>query len=526
MARALSILGFAQGESGERRIFGYEPDYLRLDQVTAPAQRNRGVMEGEGRERKGKEGGRRRRGCRARTSSLAPSHPFSSPSLLFLALFALLLLSTSAAAQSTLFRNVHVIDMLAEAPPRRADVFVEDEKIAAVNAPGEPVDGRVRVIDGNGRYLIPGLAEMHAHLPTASDQRAHAEDLLALFVANGVTNIRSMLGDPWHLALRDELAARKVLGPRLFAGAPSLNGNSAPDPETAIRLVRQHAAAGFDFLKLHPGLKREVFDAIVVTARAENIPFAGHVSEDVGIEHALAVEQAAIDHLDGYLNALATEDCRRRRVAAFFAIGLIDCMEAARIRPLVQLTLKAGTWNVPTQSLLEKFAFPPASVEVLRAWPEMKYLPPRTAESWFDARARFLGAQALTRAQFERFVDLRRQVIRALYEAGAPLLIGSDSPQIFNVPGFATHDELEAFVRAGLSPHAALQAATVNVARHFGRAGEFGAIAAGQAADLVLLDADPLESIANTRRIAGVMLRGRWLDRAELDAILARIAAR
>lgn len=429
-------------------------------------------------------------------------------------------------AQPLLLRNVRVIDMMTTQDPRQADVVIQDGRIAAIVEPGKALIAGAREIDGKGRFLIPGLAEMHAHLPTNSDQRALTEDLLALFVANGVTNIRSMLGDRWHLALREELATGKVFGPRLFAGAPSLNGSSAPDPETGARLAREYAAAKFDFLKLHPGLKRDVFDAIAKAANEAGIPFAGHVSEAVGIENALASKYAAVDHLDGYLTALADDECRQRRAAAFFAIGLLDCMDAARIRPLVELTLSAGTWNVPTQSFLEKFAFPPASVEAVRARPEMKYLPPATAQNWIDTRARFLGTQSLTKGQFDHFLDLRRQLIRSLYEAGAPLLVGSDSPQIFNVPGFATHDELEALVAAGLPPRAALEAATVNVARHFRREGEFGAIAAGQAADLVLLDVNPLESIGNSRRIAGVMLRGRWLDRAELDTMLAGIAAR
>jgi cytosine/adenosine deaminase-related metal-dependent hydrolase len=366
---------------------------------------------------------------------------------------------------------------------------------------------------------------MHAHLPINPNQRAQALDLLALFVANGVTNIRSMLGDPWHLTLRQELASGKVIGPRLFAGAPSLNGSSAPDVETGTRLAREYAAAGYDFLKLHPGLTREVFDAIARVAHETGMPFAGHVSDAVGIEHALDSGYAAVDHLDGYLNALADEDCRRQHAAGFFAIGLVDCLDAVRIPALVKRTRSAGTWNVLTQSFLEGFAFPPASIDALRARPAMKYLPPSTAGDWIAARARFLGAQSPSKAQFKRFIDLRRQLIRALYEAGAPLLAGSDSPQIFNVPGFAAHDELEALVAAGLPPRAALEASTVNVARHFKRQGEFGAIVAGQSADLVLLEANPLERIGNTRRIAGVMLRGRWLDRAELDEMLAAVAA-
>jgi imidazolonepropionase-like amidohydrolase len=440
-----------------------------------------------------------------------------------------LLLAWSASAtqaETILLRDVRVIDVQTVAPPRAADVAIEDGRIAAISKPGSPSRDGIRVINGAQRYLIPGLSEMHAHLPTNASERAATEDLLKLFVANGITNIRSMLGDAWHLQLRDEVATGKVLGPRIFAGAPSLNGRTAPDPETGARLAREYAAAGFDFLKLHPGLRRDVFDAIARAADEAKIRFAGHVSEDVGIERALEARYAVIDHLDGYLDGLADPDCRRDRRPGFFGIALIDCMDAARIPALVERSLRAGTWNVATESFLEGFAHPPASVAALRARPDMKYLPPATAESWMSARARFLGAQAPTAAQFDRFLELRRQLIRTLHEAGAPLLVGSDAPQIFNVPGFSAHDELAALVKAGVPAHALLRAATVNVARHFKREGEFGEIAVGEAADLVLLDGNPLERIDNTRRIVGVMVRGQWFDRAALDAMLAGVAAR
>ncbi len=431
-----------------------------------------------------------------------------------------------AGADSLILRNVRVIDLQTVSEPRAADVVIENGKIAAITRPGErPHDG-VRVIDGAQRQVIPGLSEMHAHLPTNADQRAMTEDLLLLYLANGITNIRSMLGDAWHLKLREELAGGKVLGPRLFAGAPSLNGRTAPDPQTGARLAREYAAAGFDFLKLHPGLQRAVFDAIATAADEAGIPFAGHVSAEVGIERALDARYAAVDHLDGYLEALADPVCQERHAPTFFGIGAVECMDTARIRPLVEHTLRAGTWNVPTQAFLEGFAHPPASVAELRARPAMKYLPPATAENWMSSHARFLGGATLTAAQSDRFLDLRRQLIRALHVAGAPLLVGSDAPQIFNVPGFSAHDELAALVQAGIPPQAALQAATVNVARHFKREGEFGVVAVGQAADLVLLDANPVEDIANTRRIAGVVVRGQWFDRAALDAMLAGVAAR
>jgi imidazolonepropionase-like amidohydrolase len=437
-----------------------------------------------------------------------------------------LLVSLTASAEGTLIRNVVVADPSQKETQANADVLVRDGRIVAVGKSGMLKAGDATVVDGGGRYLIPGLSEMHAHVPPPENQREVAEDQLKLYVANGVTTIRGMLGAPWHIGLRRDIASGKVLGPRFFAGAPSLNGNSAADAATATRLVKEFDAAGFDFLKLHPGLKREVFDAIVVTAREVDIPFAGHVSEGVGIEHALSARQAAVDHLDNYLDALADPECRDRKPSGFFGLNRIDCMDAAGIPALVEKTVKAGTWNVPTQSLLEKFAQPPPTLDALKAWPEMKYLSPATAGNWMNTSRQFGGPNPPTQEQLRKFIDLRRQLIRALYEAGAGLALGSDSPQVFNVPGFATHDELASMVRAGLTSRAALETATLSPARLFGKDKEFGRIAAGQAADLVLLDGNPMQDISNTRRIHGVMLRGRWLPREELDRMLRSVAER
>jgi len=320
-----------------------------------------------------------------------------------IALFATILgVASPASAEGILMRDVALVDVETGQVRAKADILVRGERIAAIGASGSVPSGGTRVVEGRGRFVIPGLSEMHAHVPPPAEQRALGEDYLRLYVANGVTTIRGMLGAAWHLQLREDIAQGRVLGPRFFAGAPSLNGNSAPDPATAQRLVREYQAAGFDFLKLHPGLKRDVFDAIVATAREVGIAFAGHVSEDVGIEHALAARQSTVDHLDGYLDALADAECRKSRGSGFFGIGRVDCMDEQRIAPLVRLTKEAGTWNVATQSLLDKFAEPPASEEALRARPEMKYMAPQTAANWFNARRNFAGGQPPTPAQVAR----------------------------------------------------------------------------------------------------------------------------
>ena len=434
--------------------------------------------------------------------------------------------SAAATPPPTLFTGADVITMTPAGTLASHDVLVVDGRIARIAPSGEleAPEGATRV-DASGRYLVPGLAEMHAHLP-GPDRRQYAEDVLLLYVAHGITTARSMLGHPWHLELREAVAAREVLGPRLYTGGPSLNGGSAPDAATARRMVREQKAAGYDFLKLHPGLKPEVFDAIADEARAAGIPFSGHVSEDVGLQRALEAGQRAIDHLDGYMQVLVEPGCFDGPVAAgIFGIGLTRCASAARIPQAVEMTRSAGAWMAPTEILLERWVEPP-DIESLRAQPASRYVRDEVLQQWYAGRVRFLGVSAIPGDIAGKFVSLRRELIRQLHAAGVPILLASDAPQVFTVPGESALAELETYVASGLQPGEALATGTVNPARFYGAERVFGSIQVGLDADLVLLDGNPLEDISQVRRIGGVMVRGRWLDRAALDARLDALAAR
>jgi len=432
----------------------------------------------------------------------------------------------AAAPAPTLFSDATVVTMTGAGTLPRHDVLVVDGRVAKLAPTGTvEVPPGTRRVDATGRYLIPGLAEMHAHLP-GPDRRDYAEDVLLLYMAHGITTVRGMLGHPWHLELRQSIAARETPGPRLYTAGPSLNGGSAPDVETARRMVREQKAAGYDFLKLHPGLKREVFDAIAEEARAAGMSFSGHVSEDVGLERALEAGQRAIDHLDGYMHTLVEPGCFDGPVAAgIFGIGLTRCASAARIPAAVKATRDAGTWMAPTEVLLERWVYPP-DLEALRRDPASRYVSDAVLEQWYAGRVRFLGAAVIPADVAEKFVSLRRELIRQLHAAGVPILLASDAPQVFTVPGESALAELELYVAAGLTPAEALATGTVNPARFYGAEDVFGSIREGLEADLVLLEGNPLEDISQLRRIAGVMLRGRWMDRGELDARLDALAAR
>ena len=350
-----------------------------------------------------------------------------------------------AAADTTAIINVNVIDVVQETVLGQQTVIVNDDEIVSVGPVDDvPVAEGIRVIDGTDRYLIPGLAEMHAHVPAADS--AEIERYFALFVANGVTTLRSMLGRPSHLELRDELRRGERFGPRLITSGPSLNGRSVQGAADAERQVREQHAAGFDFIKIHPGLDRKEFAAIASTAKELGIAFAGHVPAAVGVESAVDQGIATIDHLDGYMAALLPANVDRSGgFGGFFDVLLADEADADRIADVVAATAAAGTWNVPTQSLIEQL-INDVPAEELRDRADMKYMPKSTVDRWVEAKLSQGQERGFSEAVAARAIEIRRALILALHQANGRILLGSDAPQIFNVPGFSIHHELEFMV--------------------------------------------------------------------------------
>ncbi|HEX6250420.1 MAG TPA: amidohydrolase family protein [Gemmatimonadaceae bacterium] len=388
-------------------------------------------------------------------------------------------------------------------------------------------------LDGRGKFLMPGLAEMHAHIPGETAPEQLVRDIMFLYVANGVTTIRGMLGAPNQLVLRERTASGGVTGPTILVGAPSLNGQSAPDAATAARLVRAHKSAGYDFLKLHPGLQREVYDAIVTAAREVGITFAGHVSSGVGLQRTLEARQSTIDHLDGYLEASVSPAVHARMAAGPVPFAeMVAAVEADRLRHWAGRTREAGTWNVPTMALWEAF-YSSDSSDVFARRPEMRYAAPQMVNAWVRQKqnmAQTQRNQGVTADAARRYLEMRRIALKALADSGAGILMGTDSPQMFSVPGFSLHNEIALMQAAGLTPGQVLASGTVNVARYATEDlkldGKFGAVAVGNRADLILLNANPLLDARNVARPAGVMVRGKWLAAEELQRGLEEIASR
>jgi imidazolonepropionase-like amidohydrolase len=451
------------------------------------------------------------------------------PSMLRAALPAVLVLGAlglagaQGASSTVAFVGITVIPMDRERVVPGQTVVVSEGRISAMGPAGEVrVPAGATRVEGAGRFLLPGLAEMHAHIPGGQASDAAVARVLYLFVANGVTTIRGMLGHPRHLALREETARGAILGPTIYTSGPSFSGTSVPDADTARRLVAAQKQAGYDFLKIHPGVKREVFEALATEADRLGIRFAGHVPIEVGLQRALEARYATIDHLDGYVEALLRPDAPLQASdTTWFGVNLADHVDARRIPELVAATRRAGTWIVPTETLLEHTTNDTDPAEMAR-WPEMRYVPPEQIAQWTEGKRKLAATPGVTVATRRRFIEVRRRLIKALHDGGVGLLLGSDAPQVWNVPGFSIHRELALLVEAGLTPWQALETGTRNVAAFLGTLDERGTIAPGKRADLVVLDADPLASIANTARIHGVMVGGRWMPRAEIDEGLKR----
>lgn len=429
----------------------------------------------------------------------------------------------AAAGQGTYaFVGVDVLPMDRDHRLPGQTVVVADGRIVAVG----PQD-RVEIpadatrIAGEGRVLMPGLAEMHGHVP-GGDDPAYVEDTLILYLANGVTLVRNMSGDPSHPALRARIEAGALDGPNLVLASPWLRGENADAVE---REVRAHHAAGFDLLKLG-NIPVQAWPRMVATARQVGMPFAGHIPEGVPLQDALAARQASIDHFDRYVEFLVPPGTDTgERDPGWFGSGWVQWVDRGRFGEAVSRTVSAGTWNVPTLTLVEHMASP-ESAESMLQWPEMRYMPAKERERWRRAKHEYTARDTFQPEAAGALVDLRRDLLKALHDGGAAIALGSDAPQFFNVPGFSIHREMASMQAAGLTPYEVLVTGTRNAAHALSTPDAFGTIEVGRRADLILLADDPREDLAHVRSPMGVMADGRWWSREVLDARLDKIAER
>jgi imidazolonepropionase-like amidohydrolase len=428
-------------------------------------------------------------------------------------------------AKTVAFVDVAVVPMDRNRVLENRTVVVRDGRIAEIGpAATTKVPADALRVDGRGKFLMPGLAEMHGHLPHPNLGDPIAKAFLTLFVANGVTTVRGMYGFPNHTALRESVRKGEALGPRLFVASPALSGQSVANPEAAQRLVREHKQAGYDLLKVHEGLSKASYAAVVATANEVGLRFAGHVPNDVGLEGALAARQSSVEHLDGYVEALEADDSPIKNADAKTRDEkLLEYLDERKIPTLAARTRDAGVWNAPTMALWRTF-FSSETVDSLRQRPELKYVPPQMVTQWSQQRAGQLQNRDDPKG-LDRVLTLRDRTLKGLADAGAKLLLASDAPQLFSVPGFSLHREMEAMASAGLTPYQVLEAGTRNAAEYLGILGEAGTVEVGKRADLILVDANPLADVRNVARRSGVMIDGAWHSLADLQKMLDQVAA-
>ncbi|WP_394174487.1 amidohydrolase family protein [Thalassotalea litorea] len=427
----------------------------------------------------------------------------------------------SYASQTMVIKNVQVLSFAEGRFLAPSNVAIRDGKILAIQ---ENYNLRDAIeIDATGQFLVPGLTEMHAHIPPQEITAEDVKDLLFLYSSHGITTIRGMLGHPSHLLLRDQLAANQVKGPRLFTSGPSFNGNSVQSVEDAKTKVKKQVGSGYDFIKIHPGLSPESFDAMAKLAQQFRLPFAGHVSASVGILDSIKAGQASIDHLDGVMAELAVRSgYRGEGETGFFGAGLVEYIDPNYIAPLAKQLADSGVALVPTETLMYGFlSWQPATIAAQKD--VVKLMPEDVVKSWIDSRNAMQSSAWYSTAQIQKLLSFRRDFLTAFVAAGGIVLLGSDAPQVFNVPGDSLHEEMHLMVQAGMSPIQVLYAASKGPAGYFSQQKHFGEIVPGLSADLVLLDKNPLIDITHTRSIVGVMTRGNWLDKAVIKGTLLEI---
>jgi imidazolonepropionase-like amidohydrolase len=418
------------------------------------------------------------------------------------------------------FLNVNVVPMDEERILQEQTVVVINgiiTKITPVNDVTVPPDATR--IDGSGKYLMPGFAEMHAHLPGPGYSKELTENILFLYVANGVTLLRGMQGHPQQLDLREKIKNGEMIGPRLFISSPPLSGRNTNTPQIAEAKVRESKAAGYDHLKIHENLSLEVYDTIVRTAHELQIPFAGHVSNYVGLHRALQSGQHTVDHLDNYIEALVENRKLTRKPVTLTPAELVAEVDESKIPEIVAKTVKASTAVVPTMALWELFFGNATRSQLQQSTLGLEYLPNDMVNDWVKR-----VSDSENSSVNKKIIKLRRKLLKALSDGGATILFGTDSPQLFSVPGFSIHKEMQIMVESGMTPYQVLTSGTSDVGKFYDGKNEFGQVAVGMSADLILIDGNPIIDISNVGKRSGVMLNGRWFEEKEIQKRLKKIA--
>ncbi|HEX8473352.1 MAG TPA: amidohydrolase family protein [Pyrinomonadaceae bacterium] len=400
----------------------------------------------------------------------------------------------------TAFVNVNVVPMDKERVLEGQTVVVRDGRIAEIGAASKvKIPHGATRIEGRGKYLMPGLVDMHAHL--------YAWNETPLYLANGVTTIYNLNGRPVHLAWRDRINRGELLGPTIYTCGPTIR--RAERADEARRMVEEQARAGYDSIKIYNNISVEAYEALIETARQHKMLIVGHIPRAPGLEGVLKAKQS-IAHAEEY-------------VYTFFKNNVDD---ESRLPEAVAMTRDAGVQLTLTFVAFEHIIQQVESLPALIAKPEMRYMAPWVRAEWSPGsnpyNSRF-DADGLVK--LKKSFALQKKLAKALHAAGVRIVTGTDAMNPGVVPGFSINEELQHLVALGFTPFEAIQAATSYPAEFLAGAGEFGTVTTGKRADLILVDGNPLQSVANIERRAGVMTRGRWLPETELRRMLEDVPA-
>jgi len=443
-------------------------------------------------------------------------------------------LAQSSKSPTLIIHDVTVIDATGAPAKPHQTVIVEDGKIVAIDNSGMGFAGKLpgNHIDGSGKFLTPGLWDMHVHM-VFGDWFPHGKEItLPLFVANGITGVRDMGGELEVLQQwRKNISDGKLIGPRVIMSGPMLDGPkprfpssiAIKTPEDGRRAVDDLKRRGADFIKLQSLIPREAVFAIADEAKKQNISFVGHVPDAVRASEASNAGQKSFEHLIGIFEGSSPQEnefIKGTKTEKQF----LSTYDTKRAETLFALLAKNQTWQCPTLvwerggNLIDQtdFATDARAKYVPAYWKDV------TWKRFTDQVEHDFNTDDL--ATRKRFIEKELEVVNAMHRAGVQFLAGTDTPPgVYIFPGFSLHEELQRFVAAGFTPMEALQTATLNPAKFLGREGELGTIEKGKLADLLLLDANPLDDIRNTQKIAGVVANGRYFSRADLDKLLAGV---
>src|SRR5215472_5079941 len=404
------------------------------------------------------------------------------------------------------FLHANVIPMDREHVVEDQTVVAEGGRIVEIgDSKTVQVPARAQRIDATGKYLIPGLVDAHVHLQSRVE--------FAVYLANGVTTVFNLDGRPGHLLWRKQVAAGNVLGPTIFTTGPIFHEKRTATEDG--HLVDAQAAAGYDAIKVYNEVSKEEYPALISEAKSKNLLLMGHVARGPGFEMTLQSGQS-IAHLEEvvytYFNPQRDDD---------FDHIVFD---ESKIPAATRMVKDSGVYVTATLDNFSRIVQQATDLDTFLKNPELNYVAPWTLLQFQPANNRYKNRFGPDKyGVLQNLLVFQRKLLKSFSDAGVPLMAGTDATEIGPIAGFGIHHELREFVNDGLTPYQALQTATINVAKYLRQSGEFGSIETGKRADMLLLSANPLADISNTQKITGVMVRGRWLDKTQLDQMMGRV---